>query len=127
MKVDGHCAVGLEKRRHVWPQILSLRHAVPSSMRQTGLGHVNLRGSRSLRTSALVAVALCWRTDFISTRNSTLASCSFARTRMLLLEASCVRGAGCWLRWWHKAEADKIYITSGSLKGKGLFTAGAGK
>lgn len=79
------------------PQISSLKHAVSSLPHQAVLGHVSLRGSGCLRTSALVATALCWRADFTSTRNSILASCSFAWTRMLLLKASGVKGAGRWL------------------------------
>ena len=127
MKVDGHSAVGLEKWWHVWPQIFSLKHAVPSLPHQAGSGHISLRGSRCLRTSALVATALCWRADFIFARNLILVSRSFVWTRTLLLEASCVQGAGCWLRWWHEREADKICIASGSFISKGLFAAVAGK
>lgn len=108
---------------YVWPQTFSLEHTVASLPHQAGSGHVSLGGSRCLRTSALVAIALCWRADFLSTRNLILVLCAFASTRTLLLEASCVQGAGCWLRWWHERESDKICITSGSFISKGLFAA----
>lgn len=53
----------------------------------SGLGHLSLGGSRCLRTSSLVAMALYWRADFTSAGNLILALCSYVWTRMLLLEA----------------------------------------
>lgn len=90
---------------------------------------VSLGDSRCLRISALVVMALCWRADFISTRNLILALClcCIAWTWALFLEASCAQGAGCWLHWWHKGNADKICITSSSFIVKGLLAAVAGK
>lgn len=127
-KADGQS--GLGKRWCVWPLIFSPAYVFPSLMHQVGSRHGSLGDSRCLKISALVAMALCWRADFISTRNLILASClcCLAWTGALLLEASCVWGAGgCWLHWWHKGNADKICITSGSFIGKGLVAAVAGE